>query len=127
MASFSYTITDHETEGYVTVAAKGLISLEDLKTMYNAIHMNPQYKTSKNRLWDFSELDVSGLTSDELQMFVTHIVENRLADTAYASVLVTRQLEFGMVRVFEALSDGLVSPNLRITKDRCAAVKWVAR
>lgn len=125
---FTYEVLVYREEGYIHVAAKGNLSLESLKQMYASVLMNPQYESGMSRLWDFTHLDVSLLTSDHLKSFAQFMKNEDLGiDTAYSAILVSRDLEYGMVRMLQALGDGILSPNVLVTRSQDEALAWITK
>ena len=125
---FTYEVRVYREERYIYVVAKGSISLERLKQMYASVLMNPQYESGMSRLWDFTHLDVSLITSDHLESFAQFMKKEDLGiDTAYSAILVNRDLEYGMVRMLQTLGDGVLSPNVRVTRSQDEALAWITK
>ena len=85
---FTYKVVVYREEGYIHVVAKGSINLEMLKQMYASVLTNPQYESGMSRLWDFTHLDVSLLTSDHINSLAQFMKEEDLGvDTAHSAIL----------------------------------------
>ena len=127
-SEFTYEVLVYREEGYIRIVAKGNISLESLKQMYTSVLRNPQYESGMSRLWDFTHLNVSLLTSDHLNSFQQYMKNEDLGiDTAYSAILVSRDLEYGMVRMLQALGDGILSPNVLVTRSQDEALALVTK
>ena len=127
-SEFKYDIIAHPEEGYIYVNAQGSIDLGRLKKMYSSVLMSPMYRKEMNRLWDFRRMDVSQLTSEDLRSFAAYMKFKELGtDMVNAAILVTRDLEYGMVRMLQALGDGVLSPNVIVTRNLDEALTWVRK
>ena len=127
-SEFTYEVLIYREEGYISVVAKGNISLESLNQMYSSVLRNPKYESGMSRLWDFTHLDVSLLTSDHLNSFLQYLKNEDLGiDSAYSAILVRENLEFGIVRMLQGLGYGILSPNVLVTKSQDEALAWVTK
>ncbi len=127
-SEFNYYIIVHPEEGYIYINAQGSIDLDRLKQMYSSILTSPMYRKEMNRLWDFTRIDVSRLTSEDLRSFAAYMKFKDLGtDMVNAAILVTRDLEYGMVRMLQALGDGVLSPNVIVTRNLDEALTWVRK
>ena len=125
---FTYKVVVYREEGYIHVVAKGSINLEMLKQMYASVLMNPQYESGMGRLWDLTHLDASLITSDHINSFIQFIKDKGLGiDIAHSAILVSRNLEYGMIRMLQALGDGVFTPNVLVTRSQDEALAWVTK
>ena len=125
---FTYEVLVYREEGYIHVVAKGNISLESLKQMYASVLMNPQYESGMSRLWDFTHLDVSLLSSDHLNSFAQFMKNEDLGrDTAYVAILVSGDLEYGTCRMFHAIGHRVLSPNIFVARNLNEALAWITK
>ena len=125
---FTYEVFVYREEGYMHVVAKGRISFEMLKQMYESVLMNSQYESGMGRMWDFRHIDVSLLNSDNLKSFAQFMKKKDLGiDRAHSAILVSRDLEYGMVRMLQALGDGVLSPNVLVTRKQDEALAWIKK
>jgi len=125
---FTYEVFVHREKGYIHVIAKGSINLEKLQQMYASVLNHPQYESGMSRLWDFTHLDVSLLTSVNLNSFSLFMKTKGIGmDTTYSAILVSRNLEYGMVRVLQALGKGVLSPNVIVTRSKDEALAWIRK
>ena len=127
-ADFTYEVLFSREEGYVCVVAKGSIRLQSLEQMYASVLENPQYGRGMGRLWDFRQLDVALISSYHLERFAQFMKKKGLGiDAAYSAILVKRDLEFGMVRMLQGLGDGVLSPNVLVTRSQDEALAWITK
>ena len=127
-SEFTYEVFVYREEGYMHVVANGRISFEMLKQMYESVLMNPQYESGMSQMWDFRHIDVSLLNSDNLKSFAQFMKKKDLGiDRAHSAILVNRDLEYGMVRMLQALGDGVLSPNVLVTRNQDEALAWIKK
>ena len=127
-SEFTYEVFVYREEGYMHVVANGRISFEMLKQMYESVLMNPQYESGMSQMWDFRHIDVSLLNSDNLKSFAQFMKKKDLGiDRAHSAILVSRDLEYGMVRMLQALGDGVLSPNVLVTRNQDEALAWIKK
>jgi len=125
---FTYEVLAHRKEGYIHIIAKGSISIEMLKQMYASVLRNPQYESGMSRLWDFTHLDASLLTPDHLRSFAEFMKKENLGiDTAHSAIIVSKDFEYGMVRMLQGLGYGILSPNVLVTKSKDEALNWITK
>jgi hypothetical protein len=127
-SDFTYRTVIFKKEKYVRVDAQGSITLDDLKAMYASVLKNPQYKSGMSRLWDFTHLDATALTSDDLKAMLKYMKHSKLGtDSVYSAVLVSRDFMYGLIRMLQIMGDDILSPNIIVTKDPNEALVWVTK
>lgn len=127
-SEFSYDVIVRPEEGYVRVNAQGTLDLGALKQMYASVLTSPTYRAGMNRLWDLTRIDVSGLSPGDLRSFAAFMEREALGtDTVKVAVIAARDLEYGMVRMLQILGEGVISPNLLVTRKPDEALAWVRR
>lgn len=125
---FEFEANVHLEEGYINVTAKGKMNLKNLKQMFASVLKHPQYESRMNRLWDFNNVDVSLLTSDDIESFVEFMEKEHLGtDNVFTATVVSRGLEYGMVRMLQAFGVEVLSPNGLVTKSKDEALEWIAK
>ena len=87
-SELTYEVLVHKIEGYLSIIAKGGINLENLKQMYTSVLKNPQYESGMSRLWDFTQLNVSLLTSNDLESFAQFMQEKHLGTDVISTAII---------------------------------------
>jgi hypothetical protein len=101
----------------------GLIDLDVLRDVNTAIILNPEFRKGLNFLTDLREAKIK-MDYEEMLIHTSQLPDLGIKKQAF---IVDRDLEFGMVRMFETLSEekGLYG-EVRIFKEIEEGLKWLS-
>lgn len=111
-------------EGIAVVVAEGEFSLDELKRF--AVEVWEAIEAPEPRLlWDLSgaRFSLSGREIRDLAEYVKRWAPSRPLRAAF---VVTRDLEYGLTRMFEAFRDA-ENADTSVFRDRGKALTWLAR
>ncbi len=102
---------------------EGTFTVSDLKKTFDQFTKHPDYQKDQNILSDFRQAELL-LSSDEMYDYVNSVSDedqvNKLA------IVVSRDLEFGTVRMFETLSETTsMWKELKIFRHMQDAKQWL--
>lgn len=122
-----YKIIRHPEQGYVRAYAIGEANIDNLKKMYLEVLQCLAREKGINRLWDFSRIDLSGITLEDLDSFANYIraagLEN---DDINSAILLRDSLRDAVVRKLKNIIKEILSVDIIITKSHDEAVSWVS-
>ncbi len=102
---------------------KGEITYQNLEDAVQKSYDHPDWQKDQNVLCDFREATWS-LSSDEMRRVITSFSSDDQASKL--AMLVSRDLEFGMSRMFEILSeDTAIWKKYKIFRDISEAKQWL--
>ena len=119
------TLDAEPTRGFVRLHVHGTLTVEVAqRTLREAMEQHP----SLHRLWDFRDADLTAWSLDDMRGFIATVAREpgARAGTRVAA-LVSRDVDFGMARMFEALSAGDLPFEMCIFRDATAAEEWITR
>lgn len=115
---------DPET-GILTFSAAGVCSMEEFVTTVERAQGTPAYWPGVSILWDCRELDGSIMDDDAMREIVTfdekHAGKRGRGRPAFVC---SRDLEFGLLRMFQAFADRLPT-EFRVFRDYEEATAWL--
>jgi len=127
-SEFTYEIVPNPEEGYARINAQGSIDIGSLKQLYANALNDPLYKKGMNRLWDLAHLDVSRLTSKDIETFAGYMKRESIGiDSVYSAIFATEDLTIGMVNVLKGIGQGVITQNVLVTRSLKEAVDWVTK
>lgn len=101
----------------------GVITVRDLRELASAMWADPQYRKKLHILADLREAQVSIRYEEMLEY--THFLSGN-SDIGRQAIVVSRQLEFGMARMYQQLTEHNVSrADLKVFFDMQAAEEWI--
>jgi hypothetical protein len=118
------TQIDHET-GFRTHAVTGRLTLDEvLSTLENA-YANPDFRADAPAVWD-----LTGAIGDFPTEDVRHLadfVSKRVGDeiTGKVALVVSRDFEFGMARMYESILGSQSSKPVMVFRDMEEAKAWL--
>jgi hypothetical protein len=105
---------------------KGLISVRELKEKLAAYYRSSEYDPEMNSLWDLRDADFSSVTPAEVQSFVEMVkVHWGKGGKSKAALIVSRDLAFGLSRMYELLMSGTTSGAIMVFKEHEKAEEWL--
>ncbi len=118
---FKYSI--HPDQNLIRQTLWGDITVNELRELVAAMLIDPQYRKKMNVLADLREARVR-IPYDQMVEYSQYI--NSLSDIGRQAIVVGRQLEFGMVRMYEQLTESSAKrQDLRVFFSLEEAEQWV--
>lgn len=122
---FEFTFQDGDGPADVEMALRGLPTAEGFRLMNQRLTSEPRFRAGLRMLVDLSELDASGLSSEELQRLSEGVVER---DFDYApsavAIIAPDEQTFSAVRAYRAHVGGSKS-NRHLFGSRAEAIAWL--
>ncbi len=109
----------------VVVRMGGRLTFDEVAKAYQAMLDHPEFRSGMEALWRFEDVEGPGLSADEIRNFVSFqrdTISRR--GPARVAIYVERDLDFGIVRVYEALV-GAVHIDVRGFRDVDEAIRWL--
>ena len=127
-SEYTYEIVANPEEGYIRINAQGSIDVDSLKQLYANVLKSPLYKKGMNRMWDIFRLDVSRLTSKDIESFAGYMKRESLGtDSVYSAIFATGDLTIGIVNMLKGIGYGVLTPNVIATRSLKEAIDWVTK
>ncbi len=118
---FKYSI--HLDQNLIRQTLWGDITVNELRELVAAMLIDPLYRRKMNVLADLREARVH-IPYDQMVEYTQYI--NSLSDIGRQAIVVGRQLEFGMVRMYEQLTaSGAKRQDLRVFFSLEDAEQWL--
>ena len=93
-----------------------------LKKLYNSDDINP----AMNVLWDLREADFSKVSTLGVREVMEFVSKNwGTADKSKAALIVSKELDYGLSRMYQLLMDNTSSSTISIFKDKDEAEVWL--
>ncbi len=122
----SYSLNFHHDKKYVKAIFVGPLTFDFLKSAFSAIMNHPEYKPGMNRFFDLRECDMSQMSSDDWGAYGQFVKSLETTPGKVKAVaLVARDLEYGMIRLFQSVSDFVLPSETFVTKDSQEAERWI--
>lgn len=117
--------TEIDSERQLTIVTlSGPFDIAKVKEMVEQFHQDPNYDPTYNALYDIRKLDITGVTSDQLQRLAFEVFDPSWDGTRFAMVAEDDDV-FGMARVYAALADETGRVQRRAFRSMAAAEEWV--
>lgn len=105
---------------------QGLIDVRELKRELANIYQSPGHDPGMNSLWDLRGADFFSVTSAEVQSLIEMVKEQwGKGGTNRAALVVTKEVGYGLSRMYEIIMSGVSSSNVRVFREYDEAVKWL--
>jgi hypothetical protein len=90
----------------MTIRAWGPASMEGVQAYFQEAVSRPEWKPGISCLLDFRDLDLAKFSTEQLQTLATFFDTNKKGvGAAFVSIVVTRSVEYGVARMWTALSE----------------------
>ncbi len=95
-----------EAKGIAYVKVYGCIYESDIRQAFHSVISSSDYKKGMHRLWDLSEADLSTIDNASLESLAKMSMDySPTFDRTKVAVVAPQDLEFGMMRVYERISE----------------------
>jgi hypothetical protein len=113
------------TAGLVTHTGTGDLTLEEMVAAFEERLHHPGFRPGMKILWDCREASFATLSNDQIQRLIEH--NGRLQNArggGMSAIVVSRDLDYGIGRVFQAYADGLPWDTM-VFRDLESAMAWL--
>lgn len=118
-------IVVREDRNRVEVRMRGAIDLGRVEQAYRDMLAHPEFRPGMDALWEFVDVEGPALSADDVRRLVAVQRENvARRGAARVAIVVGRELDYGIVRMYEALVH-VVPQTVRPFRDRAAAERWL--
>ena len=104
----------------------GPTSVPELEKISAGFYKSPDYDLGMNALWDLKDADFSSVTSSDIDSIVG--LAKKLwgqGGKRKVALVVTKELDYGLSRMYEILMSEVTSDNIMVFKDYDKAEKWL--
>ena len=104
----------------------GRITLDEVRETLRAIYNRRDFRANMHALWDLrkGELAFSASEIESLARFVSD--HWKATDKTRAALVVSRDVDFGVARMYEAAASNIASSKVMVFRDVDQAQRWLA-
>jgi len=114
------------TGRFLRVRLSGDQTLESLLAALASMEEHPDFRPELNRLWDLSAATMASLSRADFQR-IAELTTARGVEPpgARVAVLVAHDVDFGLMRMLDLLTENRRPDELRTFRDRAEAERWL--
>jgi len=119
-------IVPDEVRGFVRIQVIGRFPMRDASQRQAEV---ASAHPGMHRLWDLREADLSNWTRQEIRGGIEAIASRTppiAKDELRVAALVTRDLDYGVARMFESMASGSLPIRYAVFRDEPRALEWLA-
>lgn len=125
-AAMDHDIQFHPQAGYVQLTTSGEASVEGFQRMHREMIAHERWRRGLNLLMDHRRLDSTGLRGTDVQRMSMWRGDLRnLPDGVKIATVVETDLGFGLMRMWETLTEGVLRAEHRIFRSLDEAKEWL--
>ncbi len=110
--------------GLVVITCSGPANPEEAIAMITRLQDDPDFSMSYSVLWDARERTVP-YTTDEVMTIVRYVASYKGEKCSKRALLTSKDVDYGMGRVYEGLRFNTSNVEIEIFKDREQALTWL--
>lgn len=116
----------NQPDGPVILTASGAITGKEIIQAIKDLVNDPDFKPNINSIWDFRAVTTRLIDSQEITDLITFIrtIQEKRGRDYRVAILVSRDMDYGLARMFEAHSQSLPF-QVRIFEDLEQAKSWI--
>ena len=105
---------------------KGLVDIGELTEYLKNIYNSPDIDLEINVFWNLQEADLSSVSAEEVRSFAEFVGRHRgKGGRGKTALVVSRDLEYGMSRMYQVLMKIQASADITIFQDINEAKEWM--
>ena len=114
-------------KGYFIVTLEGEVTADLLTNEFVAAVNHPDFRRGMHSLWDTRKGDATGMKADDMRKIAQFIATEfgEVRKGARVAIVAATDVGFGLGRMYEMVSDGILPVQLRIFRDLATAEDWV--
>ena len=104
---------------------RGVIEVPKLAESLKGLYDSSDSYSQMNVFWDLQEADFSSVSSEDVQSLMGFVVKHwGRGGKSKAAIVVSRDLDYGMSRMYQLLMEGTTTNKIAIFKDKNEALVW---
>lgn len=105
---------------------RGIIDINDLAGQLKEIYSSSCFDPDMNVFWDLQKADFSNVSSEDTMSFMEFVSKHwGTGGKSKAALVVSRDLEFGMSRMYQIMMEGATSSKIAVFRDTDKAKEWI--
>lgn len=109
------------------ITVHGSLSFEEFNGIGQEIANSTEYPPDTNALWDLRKADFSNINSSTLNQYLYHASKFRERGSAKVAFIIGDEASFGLMRMYEMLSDSKLAQLMRVFRDYEKGENWLLR
>lgn len=106
----------------------GSTTLDDIVSTLKEIYSEPDFNSEMNVLWDLRGADLASFFTSNIQKLRDFVSAHWGTEgKSLAALIVSRDLEFGLSRMYEFFVESKTSNKVRVFRDYDEAFEWVTK
>jgi hypothetical protein len=104
----------------------GRLQLEELRNALKAVYEGEDFDPGKDVLWDLQDADLTAFSSADIK-HISGLVKQHWgkSSSSRAALVVSRDVDFGLARMYEQLLDTGSTGVVRVFRDYEKAIDWL--
>ena len=115
---------DHE-KSIAIIEISGTPKMSDIKQKIIDLMGNPEHFDGMDELWDFRNASLASLTAENIQALSSFVGENLDKLAQRTALVVRRNLEYGIGRMWEAYAEVDAPQKRKLFRDIEEAIDWL--
>jgi len=110
------------------VTLSGPIAIDRWKEAYHQLLSHPDFRKDMNTLWDFRAVEkIHTMEPSDMHAIAREVTDHaEQRGTGRVALVMAREVDFGLARMYELMSDGLVPLSIQVFRDLGKAEAWLA-
>ena len=105
---------------------RGVIDISELTEYLKEIYNSSDFDPELNFFWDLQEADFSCISTENVTSFMGYVSKQWGAGgKSKAALVVSRDVAYGMSRMYQTLMDGANSSEIAVFRDKNKAKEWI--
>jgi hypothetical protein len=111
----------------VEVHLKGAVELAGMNSALQSIINFPDWQPGKSIIFDYSDLDFAAFTTKDMRLISDLVVRYKASfGMAKWAFIISGDLQFGLMRMWEIITEDRVPMNINLFKSRPDARAWIS-
>lgn len=103
-------------------------TLDDIVSTLKGLYSEPDFNSEMNVLWDLRGADLASFLTSNIQKLRDFVSAHWGTEgKSRAALIVSRDLEFGLSRMYEFFIESKTSNKVRVFRDYDEALEWVTK
>jgi hypothetical protein len=105
----------------------GRLTYAEVRDALEELYARPDFDPAMNALWDLQGAVTTGISSDDVRQVAQLVAGSRPSGSSRVALVVSRDADFGMVRMYEAQLDRPSQDNHRAFRNIEEAMTWLGQ
>lgn len=109
----------------VRITGHGMLQQHDFRQLFRSLMLHPEFTPEMSLFWDLCDANLCDFNYREFQSLAWFMIPHLPQLPERHAIVVGRELEYGIMRIWQAVAEGMIPKERRLFRNADEAYGWL--